>query len=479
MSLFRTALGAFKWSLVAELASNGFSMLALLVLARLLVPGEFGVVAAATIVITFSQIFVDAGLDKALIQRQQRLDECASIAFSLNLAIGVTTAVVLVLCAPLFAAFFHDERITAVVRVLALQLPIAALGTVHMALLRRNLEFKSLFWTRVVTTGASALVSIPLALSGMGYWALVAGALMGQAAQSAALWLRSPWRPKFTFDRDLARELTTFGAWTVLSGLLGWCFTWLDAIVVGRYLGANDLGLYRTGTAFVIMLFGLIFSPMLPVLYSTFSRAQDDMAKLRDAFLFVVRGITLLSLPLGAWLFAISEPVSSIVFGGAWAGVSLVIAAMGLKEGLAWIVGANGDVYRAIGKPHVDTWVNAGMLGFYLAGYLISIQFGLRAFLGTRLALTVVAIGAHVLVARVILGVPARSWFRVGNILVPVVGGLVATQIPIASLHPIAELAIRSLVFAVIVIPTLLLLERPFVRDLIQLMRRTAPAVEP
>jgi len=131
-------------------------------------------------------------LAKALIHRQDRVEESANVVFWLNLGIGLVIVTLLLVGAPFIASFFHDERITPVVQVLSLQILLAAFSSVHTALLQKDLNFKPLFWVRLVTTAAPGLASIPLAIHGMGYWALVFGTLLGQMAQSAVLWMSSP-----------------------------------------------------------------------------------------------------------------------------------------------------------------------------------------------------------------------------------------------------------------------------------------------
>ena len=140
------------------------------------------------VIISFSQVFSDAGLGKALIQRQDRVEESANVVFWLNLGIGLIIVAILIAAAPLIAGFFHDERIAPVVQVLSLQILLAAFSSVHTALLQKDLNFKQLFWVRLATTAVPGIASIPLAINGMSYWALVAGTLLGQAVQGAVLW---------------------------------------------------------------------------------------------------------------------------------------------------------------------------------------------------------------------------------------------------------------------------------------------------
>jgi len=300
---------------------------------------------------------------------------------------------------------FHDPRVAPVLQVMALQVLLSASVSIHIALLQKDLNFRHLFWVRLATVAIPGLASIPLALYGMGYWALVAGALAGQAFQVALLWKTSPWCPRFTFDRWIARKLVRFGGWVAVSALLAWFYLWADSLIVGIYLGPHELGLYRTGNTFVMMIYGLIFSPLMPVLYSHLSAVSHDRARIRGIMIQVVRILSFLSLPVAAIMAANPDWIGDLVFGSKWQGIGLVIAAMALMHGVSWVVGANGEAYRALGFPSIETKIMAITLVFYIVGYLVSIQQGFEAFIWTRFGLAVVAASIHCMFLRAVLDI--------------------------------------------------------------------------
>lgn len=401
---------ALKWSMGAEIASKAIQPLIFVVLARLLSPEDFGVMAAALMVISFSQVFWESGMGKAVIQWQGDTDVASNVAFWINLVLGLAvTAILFFSAARIAELFFHDDRVAGVLQVMTLQVLLGSVASIHVALLQKDMQFKRLFWVRFATVSLPGLVSIPLAWNGMGYWALVAGALLGQATQTLVLWRISMWRPWFGFDRVVAVDLARFGIWVGFSGLLVWFYIWADSLVVGMYLGANDLGLYRTGNQFVMMIFGLMFAPILPVLYSHLSVIQADRVRLRKMLLKVMRIITVLAVPLAFLLFALAEPLSSLVFGEQWDGIGLVIGVMALMHGFSWVVGANGEVYRAMGKPAYETIVTAGILVVYLVGYVISAQQGFEIFVWTRYALAMGAVFLHIYVAYRVIQIPVMA----------------------------------------------------------------------
>lgn len=404
------ALHAFKWSILGEAASRLIAPAVFLVLARLLAPEAFGVVAAATVVIGFCQALADAGLGKALVQRRDELEAGATATFWIALGISLTLAALLVIAAGPIATFFGDSRIEPVVRLLALQVPLTGLAAVPVALLQRDLAFRELFWVRLATAGLPALASIPMALAGFGYWALVAGAVLGQALQCATLWWRSHWRPRGRLDLGTARDLMRFGRWTALSALLAWGYGWLDSLFVARYLGAHDMGLYRIGNTFVTMAFGLAFAPLLPVLYSLFSRTGHASDRVAAALMATARGIVLVALPAAALIAMLAPTIQAHLFGSDWLGLAPVLAMLAIGQGVAWLVGANGEAYRAVGRPDLEMWAMGLPLVVYVVGYAIAVRYGLLAFVATRAALVLAGLALHVYMADRLFGLAPRDW---------------------------------------------------------------------
>lgn len=421
MSRLRQGVRAFGWSIAGELGARVLGPLAFIVLARILRPEDFGVVAAATVMISLAQVLADLGLGKALVQRdaadEATLARLAGTTLRLTAAAGVLLTLLLLAGAPAVARFFDDARVAPALQALAPVLLLGGLAATPLALLQRALRFRALFAVRVAGGALPPLLSVPLALAlpeGQGWWALVAGTLLGALVQVVAAWalLGAAARAQALrggFDADTARGLAGFGRWALLSALFGWGYGWLDAVVVGRMLGAHEMGLYRTGHTLVTLVFGLLFTPLLPVLYSLFSRAQHEPALLRDSLNTVVQLAAMLLLPLALALFLLRDVLAAGVLGPQWAAAGSVIGVLALAQGAAWLVAFNGEVYRAMGRPAVEAWVMGPMLAVYAVGYVVAAAQGLEAFLWARLALTWLGIAVQVLVAMRVLGLPLRD----------------------------------------------------------------------
>lgn len=349
-------------------------------------------------------------MSKAIIQDREGGPAALNAAFWINIILGVLVAGLLVLCADWLARLiFKDARVARVLQVMAVQVLLAAASSIHAARLQRDMQFKALFWVRFLTVVAPIFLSIPLAWIGYGYWALVGGTITGQVVQLLVLWRISEWAPGLSFDIAVAFRLVRFGIWVTASGLLAWFYLWADSLIVSIYLGSHELGLYRTGSTFVVMVFGLLFTPMLPVLYSHLSRVQDDVERVARVLLRVVRVITFTSVPVGFLLYALADPLSRIIFGTQWHGVGTVIALLALAHGFAWIVGANAEAYRAVGRPDYETKATGFALVFYVVAYWLAVQEGFETFLWARLGSVAVGMAIQLWIARVALGLPVGS----------------------------------------------------------------------
>jgi O-antigen/teichoic acid export membrane protein len=469
-NLFR----ALKWSFAGELASRAIQPLVFILLARLLTPDDYGVMAAAVMIISFTQIFWEAGISKALIQKQEVSDEVATTGFWINVVTAVVISFSLLALSSMIANFlFQDARVSRVLQVMTLHIILGALASIPTALMQKEMKFNQLFWVKIATVALPAFFSLPMAIYGFSYWALVVGTLAGQLAQVIVLFWISSWRPKFSFNQDIARQLSRFGLWVGLSGVLGWFFLWVDSLFIGSYMGTHTLGIYRTGNQFVTMIFGIMFSPLLPVLYSRLSRAQDNREWMRNSFMRIFRIMTFVAIPIGFILFAVATPVSGIVFGDKWMGIDLVVGTMALTHGFAWIVGANGEVYRAMGKPSYESAVNCIASAVYIVGYYVSIQYGFETFVWTRFALALGAILLHLFFSWYVLRISVFYFLRV--VVVATVTGSVALGVSHflsgIVINPLWQIIIVGLSSVVVMIPILWVIEKNgLIKDVLSLV---------
>lgn len=472
------SIRSVKWSALSEIVSRSIQPLCTLVLARLLTPADFGIVGIAMIVIGLAQIFQDFGLGKTLIQRETDIEKSANIVFWTNLFLSIFIYISIFIIAPLLSRFFHDEKVISVLRVLCLQIILVSLITVHQALFYRNFQFKQLFFIRLYTSIVPGVVSILMALSGYGVWSLVSGSLAGSIVQIVLYWKVSSWRPKVSYDLQLAKQLYRFGSWVTLEAFLTWLILWGDSIALGHFLGVRELGVYRTGVTFLMLIFGIFFSPIIPVAYSAFSRLQSNQEELRQAFLKITKLIASVSLPLGVGLVILAHPISTIVFGQKWEGIEIVIALIGLMHNIAWLVGINPEAYRAMGRPDINSKLLIAAVIYYIPVYVFSAPYGLFIFCIARLVIAIISMGLHIFVVNRVFGL--KFTYLGDCIKKPLLASLVMAMILYLTGNFIGD--IRGLegwikIFGIIAlgggiyILVLWLIERDFVKQFLRLTR--------
>jgi PST family polysaccharide transporter len=412
-------VSSVRWSLAAELASRLGLPVVLLALAQLLTPDDFGVVTAAAMVITLSELVWEAGMGKALVQRRTGVEEAATLAFWINIGLAAAVSLLLLAGAGAIATLvFGDERVADVLRVMTLSVFLGAAAAVPTALLQKAMMFRRLFWISLATSLFPVLAALPMAWAGLGYWSLVVGGVAGQALWTLAVWRAVQWRPGRQMARGMAAELARFGGWASVSALLAWGFFWADSLMVGVFLGSHELGVYRTGSQLVFTLFGALFTPVMPVLYSRFSALQANPEQLRAACSRAVRVIGLVAIPVSFALAAVSGAVEIALFNERWEGIGRVIAAISLAQGFAWLVGVNAEAYRAIAKPHFET--AAMLLGFavYLPVYVLFARAGLTEFLWARFAVTFWGIAVQLYFVRRAIDLDIAELLRFAGLLV-------------------------------------------------------------
>jgi len=407
------AIKSVKWTALSEIASRSIQPIVTLILARLLTPADFGVVGVAMIAIGLAQIFQDFGLGKTLIQRETEVEKSANIVFWTNLALSIVIYFIIFLSAPLLSKFFHDPKVIDVLRVLCLQIVFISLIVVHQALFQRNFQYKQLFFIRLSSSAVPGFVSIPLALLGYGVWALVFGSLAGAFVQVLLFWKFSQWRPKISYDVKLARQLLGFSTWVVLEAFILWVLFWGDSIVLGHFLGVKELGVYRVGVTFLLLVFAVFLNPILPVAYSAFSRLQSNPEELKQLYLRATTIIAYISMPLGVVLAFLAFPISHVIFGQKWEGIALVIGVLGLKDGLTSVAGLNPEVLRASGKASVypKIWVSLFLL--FIPTYIWVAPYGLKVFCIARFTVSIIGLIIQLTVTIKILKLSFKTYLNI------------------------------------------------------------------
>lgn len=392
-SLYPKSLtNAVSWSFLSETCIKLIQPASYFILMLMLSPVEMGLMASALVVTSFSQIFWEAGLGKELIRREEKVSQAANVAFFTNVILALLLSFLIINVPHSIVDRFEDgSEVHNVLRIMVLFMVLSSLSSVQIAILQKKLDFKNLAAVKLTGVFLGAVISLFLAYNNFGVWSLVAGALTGQMAQLVLSFIVSDWRPSFDFgDRLLLKEMFNFTIWVFLSSLLIWFFAWADSLIVGLFFGSEMLGLYRSASFLAGGFFALILGPVIPVLYSSLSKFKASDVHTRTATI-LVNSVIFLAVPISWSLFFTGDYIEKFLLPEAWGGFAVIFSMLALMHGYSWIVGYNGEFFRAQGKPELETLVTGLSISLYVAGYLISAQYGFEVFLKTRvfLALTV------------------------------------------------------------------------------------------
>jgi O-antigen/teichoic acid export membrane protein len=438
------------WSVMAEICSRIVPPLSLVVLARLLSPADFGVVGAAAVVVSFAAIFWDTGMGQAFIQRRHDHEAAANIVFWTNLTLAGVLYSGLVVSAGWIAQFFGDERIRHVLWVQGLVLLPSAAAAVFAADRRKTLDFKGLFWMRLTTSGIPIVSSVPLAMGGWGYWALIAGNLASAVLGLFVLWRGSSLKIGWGYNIAVAREMFVFGKFAMGEALLGWLYAWGDSLLIGRYFSTDELGVYRAANSVVAMVFAITVAPVFPVLFPLFSRLQQPGA-IRRRLLEVVAAVSAISWMIGVMFAFNGDLIAALALGGKWTGAASMIAGLGVINGISYYSLAGHEAMRATGQVRAVFIMLFTSLSYSVPLWIWSVRSGVEFFLLVRLLLMIPGHALMFYFFRRHLGITPIEWLAnlkgsVGAVFLLAVGvfGLGRCQLPLF-LHAMGMLALAAL----------------------------------
>ena len=319
-----TTKGLF-WSSVERFSNQGVQFIFSIVLARLLSPSDFGIIAMITIFFAVAQSFVDSGFSNALVRKTDRRDEDLSTCFYFNIAVGFAAYIVLFLIAPLVANFYNQPILSPIIRITGLGVVLNSLCVVQQALFTIKIDFKSQAKVTLSATFLSGIVGVILAYQGYGVWALVWQGIVLSLVRMGLLWLMSKWRPKTGFSKSSFDYLFGYGSKLLVSGLLDTIYNNIYPIVIGKFYTPAQLGNYSRALSFAQLPSSNITSILQRVTFPVLSTIQDDMSRLQTNYRRLLKLSAFIVFPLMMGLAAVAFPLIRIVLTPKWEGCSFYL----------------------------------------------------------------------------------------------------------------------------------------------------------
>ncbi|MFQ6028987.1 MAG: lipopolysaccharide biosynthesis protein [Dehalococcoidia bacterium] len=386
-SLSQRIVRAGFWAMVMRVALAVANAAKMIVLARILAPGDFGLMGIAMLVLALMDIFTRTGFKAALVQQKEDIKPYLNTAWTIEVLRNLVLAGGLVLAAPLIARFFDTPDASLIIRVMTLSLVLAGLNNIAIIYFLKELEFHRQFLHRFAFAGVEVVVAIVLALILHSVWALVWGALAGSVAQLLASYFLHSYRPRPAFDWTKAKELYGYGKWIFGTGILSYLMLHLDQLVVGKFLGVASLGFYRMAYNVSQMTGNEIRNVVNQVAFPAYSKLQEEMGRMRNAYLETVQWISFLTFPTMAGLFMVSEEFVHVVLGDKWVPMIATLQVLILWGLVGSIGGTRRPVFEAVGRPDISTkLVLATTITLAAVVYPMTLWWGIA---GTALAVLV------------------------------------------------------------------------------------------
>ena len=370
---------AVFWASLSEIMAKLITPIVNIILARLLVPEAFGAVATIMMVITFAEVFTDAGFQKYIIQHEfaseDDLNKSTNVAFITNLSISVLIVALISAFRNQIASLVGSSGLGNAIAVSSLIIILVAFSSIQMARFKRDFDFKMLFFVRIGSSLIPLLITVPLAYTLRSFWALVIGNLAVNLFNAVVLTIKSKWKPKLFYSIKLFKEMFSFTAWTLLESILIWLTVNVDIFIVGNVLSDHYLGIYKTSMTTVNSYMALITASIVPVLFSTLSRYQNDEDNFKDTFWKYQKYMSLIVIPMSVGIFIYSDLVTDILLGPQWGEASGFVGLWGLMSSFT-VLFANlaSEVYRSKGNPKLSMLSQAVHIAFVIPAVLLTVN---------------------------------------------------------------------------------------------------------
>lgn len=353
MSLGNKMFKGALWNAFERLSSQSVQFVVNIILARLLTPEDYGVIGLIVIFIVISEVFVDSGFTKALIQKKDRTTEDISTVFLFNLLISICCYIVLWLSSSFIADFFEISILKILLRVMALSLITNALFAVPRTLFSIKLDFKTPAKIYFIATVLCGSIAILLAYLGYGVWALVWQTLIRSLIIFLGTWLSLKWYPKLIFSKSSFRHMFSYGSRLLLASLLQRIFSKFNQFLIGKYIGASGLGIFSRSAQFTNFIFFTFSSITNNVFLPSLAPMQDNKKVLTQQTKRIVSLSALVSLPVFIGLFVLAEPLVLVLLTEKWIMTVPIIQIFCVSKFITTLSNINVNLLYVLGKTNL------------------------------------------------------------------------------------------------------------------------------
>lgn len=412
-------VAAAKWSLITEVLAKLITPVTNIILAHILAPTAFGILATIMMVISFAEMLADAGFQKFLVQyefeSEDEKQKNVSVAFISNIVLAIVLWLVIIIWRDELAILVGNEGLGFPLAVMGAILPLGAFSSIQMAMYRRSFNFKFLLSIRMITIITPLFISIPMALAGFDYWSLIAGLLAAHLFTAIALCVRQEKLISIYFSSTVFRKMFSFSAWSLAEAFSIWLTAWVDTFIISHFLDAYYLGLYKMPTAIVTTVMAIATSSMAPVLFSALSRHQHNQVEFEKTFLTFQRYMALFLVPLGVGMFVYQDFIVEILLGPQWKLAGIVLGSWALSSSLVTAISyLISEAFRAKGMPNISFLAQMAHLFVLIPVIYVCVQYDFTTFVYARSIVRVQMIAVLLYLLAIYVGM--NAWLVIRNI---------------------------------------------------------------
>lgn len=378
-SLKTKAANGLFWSAIDKIAVQAGQFIIGVILARLLMPEDFGLIGMLSVFIAISNSFINSGMGSGLIQKKDRSDVDFSTVFVFNFIVSVFFYFILYISAPLISDFYSSPKLVDITRVLSLNIIITSLAIVQRTKLTINIDFKTHAVVNIISVIAGGLSALLLALSGWGVWALVAQNIVGSLAAVISIWYLSKWKPSIRFSKDSFNKLFGFGSKILISSIYSQTLNNINAIAIGRVYSSSELGYYSRAKTFSDTSSGVVSSVLDQVTFPILASLQNEQDRMVTVFRRIIKMISFFIFPIMVLISLLADPLIRILLGEKWLPVIVLLQWLSFARVLYPLHAVNMNILKAIGRSDLFLKVDLFQFPKTLVIMIITIPLGVKA----------------------------------------------------------------------------------------------------
>ncbi len=387
----KNVITGLLWKFLENFGKQGINFILQIILARILLPEDYGIIGITTVFILISNVFIQTGFSSALIQNKDVNDTDYSTVFYINLVISAFIYIILFFLTPIIASFYSEPTLTLVLRIQAINLFFGAINSVQYAVISRKLEFKKSFISSIFSIIIQGFVGIIMAYQGYGVWALVISQLAYSIVITIIMWFIVDFKPKLLFSFIRLKKLFSYSSKILFVTLLNTLFQNLHTLVIGRFFSKTTLGYYSRGQSIPYFLMNNTDGAMASVMFPAFSHCQNDKKRLKEILRRSIKTSFFVISPMLIGLFIVAKPLIVVLLTPKWI-ASVPILQLSCVICLSWPFSANTHAINAIGRSDVTLVISIIIKTLTVLFLFVSIRWGLYAILVAEIVTSYIAV---------------------------------------------------------------------------------------